>query len=109
MHYKTIVLELLRERTELHEQLRLTRRLLPTLETCSLELKASHQTWMETLAKANPGSDPIQIQSEAIELAIEELEDRLPSDSPAVSQMDEPAPLSLDGAMAFIASRTPKK
>ena len=58
MQYKTIVLELLKERTELHEQLRLTRRLLPTMETCARELKASHETWMETLAQANPGSDP---------------------------------------------------
>ena len=61
MQYKTIVLELLKERTELHEQLRLTRRLLPTLETCARELKASHETWKETLAQANPGSDPSQI------------------------------------------------
>ena len=105
MQYKTIVLELLRERTELHEQLRLTRRLLPTLETCSQELRASHQSWMEALRAANPGSDPIQIESEAMELAIKELEDRLPSVSPAV----EPEPLSLDEAMAFVASRTPRK
>ena len=33
MQYKTIVLELLQQRPELHEQLRKTRRLLPTLET----------------------------------------------------------------------------
>jgi hypothetical protein len=94
MQYKTIVLELLRERPELHEQLRLTRRLLPTLETCSKELKASHETWKETLARANPGSDPSQIASEALELAIKELEDRLPTDSPADDS------LSLDQAMA---------
>jgi hypothetical protein len=105
MHYKTIVLELLRGRTELHEQLRLTRRLLPTLETCSQELRASHLNWMETLAAAKPGSDPIQIESEAMELAIKELEDRLPS----VSPVDEPEPLSLDAAMAFIADHTSKK
>ena len=61
MQYKTIVLELLKERTELHEQLRLTRRLLPTMETCARELKASHETWKETLAQAKPGSDPSQI------------------------------------------------
>ena len=105
MQYKTIVLELLRERTELHEQLRLTRQLLPTLETCSQELRASHQTWMQTLATTNPSSDPIQIESEAMEFAIKELEDRLPSVSPA----DEPEPLSLDEAMAFVANRTPRK
>jgi hypothetical protein len=102
MHYKTIVLELLRERTELHEQLRLTRRLLPTLETCSQELKASHQTWMETLAAANTSSDPIQVESEALELAIKELEDRLP----AASKADEDETLSLDQAMASVAGRT---
>ena len=104
MQYKTIVLELLKERTELHEQLRLTRRVLPTLETCSRELKASHEMWMETLAQANPGSDPIQIASEALELAIKELEDRLP----AASRVDENETLSLDQAMASVAGRTSK-
>jgi hypothetical protein len=104
MQYKTIVLELLKERKELHEQLRLTRRLLPTLETCSQELKASHETWKDTLAAANPSSDPIQIASEAMELAIKDLEDRLPS----VSRAEESEPLSLDHAMAFVATRTSK-
>ena len=104
MQYKTIVLELLKERTELHEQLRLTRRLLPTMETCSRELKASHETWKEMLTQANPGSDPSQIASEALELAIKELEDRLPT----VSQPDDREPLSLDQAMASVAGRTSK-
>ena len=105
MQYKTIVLELLRDRTELHEQLRLTRRLLPTLETCAQELKASHESWKETLAKENPGSDPSQIASEAMELALKELEDRLPT----VSPLEDQEPLSLDQAMAFVRSHTPKK
>jgi hypothetical protein len=104
MQYKTIVLELLRERTELHEQLRLTRRLLPTLETCARELKASHETWKETLSQANPGSDPSQVSSEAMEMALSELEERLPSVHPADGE-----PLSLDQAMAFVRSHTPKK
>src|ERR1700686_3290723 len=102
MQYKTIVLELLKQRTELHEQLRLTRRLLPTLETCAKELKASHESWKETLAEAKPGSDPSQIASEALELALKELEDRLPS----ASRQDDREPLSLDAAMAFIHSHT---
>jgi hypothetical protein len=104
MQYKSIVLELLQERTELHEQLRLTRRLLPTLETCARQLKASHATWIATLAQANPGSDPIQISSEALEMALRELEDRLPSVSPP----DDSDPLSLDRAMAFFLSHTSK-
>ena len=102
MQYKTIVLELLRDRTELHEQLRLTRRLLPTLETCARELKASHESWKESLSHSNPGSEPSQIASEALELALKELEDRLPSLSP----QDDQEPLSLDKAMAFVSSRT---
>ena len=105
MQYKTIVLELLRGRTELHEQLRLTRRLRPVMETCAVELKASHETWKETLAQANPGSDPVQISSEAMEIAIKELEDRLPS----VSAQDEMEPLSLDKTMAFVLTHSPKK
>jgi uncharacterized protein YhaN len=104
MQYKTIVLELLKERTELHEQLRQTRRLLPTLETCSRELKASHETWKETLEQGNPGSAPNQIASEALEMAIKELEDRLP---PALKE-DAAETLSLDQAMASVAGRTSK-
>lgn len=104
MQYKTIVLELLKERTELHEQLRLTRSLLPTLETCAKELKASHEAWKETLALESPGSDPLMIYSRAMELALQELEDRLPSMSP----QDEQEALSLDKAMSFIRTPTSK-
>lgn len=104
MQYKTIVLELLKERTELHEQLRLTRRLLPTLETCSRELKTSHETWKETLAQAQPGSDASQISSEAMEMALKELEARLPQMPPP----DDQEPYSLDKAMAVIGHHTSK-
>ena len=102
MQYKTIVLELLKQQTELHERLRITRRLLPTLETWAKDLKTSHEAWKETLLQAKPGSDPIQISSEALEMALKELEDRLPSVSPPHDQ----EPLSLDEAMASIRSHT---
>ena len=105
MQYMTIVLELLQERTELHEQLRLTRRLLPTVKTCAQELRDSHFAWMDQLSQANPGSDPSQLASEALELAIQELVDRLPPVSPP----DDQEPLSLDQAMAFIQNPTPRK
>ena len=103
MQYKTIVLELLRERKELHEQLRLTRRLLPTMESLARDLKARHDHWRETLATQE--SDPIRISSEAMEMALAELEDRLPSVHP---QPDEEA-LSLDQAMAFVLSHSSRK
>lgn len=98
MQYKTIVLELLQQQTELHEQLRFTRRLLPTLETCSTELKASHEAWKETLSQAKPGSEPSQIASEALEMALQELEDRLRS----VFPRDDRELPTLDNAMAYL-------
>jgi len=105
MQYKTMALELLRERTELYEQLRLMHRVLPTLETWATELKASHEKWQQTLSAAKPDSQPNQIASEALELALEELADRLPTVSrPTASPPNEP--LSLDNAMAFIQSHT---
>lgn len=102
MQYKTIVLELLQQRTELHEQLRLTRRLLPTLEACARELMDSHEAWKDVLWRANPDSDPSQISSEALEMALKQLEDRLPS----VMPQDETEALSLDRAMTFIRNHT---
>ena len=105
MQYKTIVLELLKERKELHEQLRLTRTLLPTMESLAKDLKARHEHWKETLATATPESDPVLISSEAMEMALTELEDRLPSVHP---HPDEEA-LSLDQAMAFVLSHSSRK
>ena len=105
MQYKTIVLELLQERTELHEQLRKERKLLITLESYSKELMASHEAWKEQLAQARPDSDASQISSEALELALQELEARLSAESPRA----EDEPLSLDAAMAFIRKASPKK
>jgi hypothetical protein len=103
MQYKTIVLELLQQRPEMHNQLRSKRMLLPTLERYASELKASHEAWKDHLSQARPGSDRSQIASEALEIALKELQDRLPSGSPP----DENEPLSVEGAMAFIRRHTP--
>ena len=102
MHYKTIVLELLKERTELHERLRKERKLLPTMERYARELKTSHEAWQQLLSQIRPGSDPRQIASEALEMASKELEDRLPSASRRVGN----EAVFLDAAMMFIRRRT---
>ena len=102
MQYKTIAHELLQQQTELHEKLRRTRRLLPTIEAHARELKGSHEEWTETLSQAWPGSDPSQIANEAMEMAVKELEDRLRSES----QDNDHEPLSLDGAMSFVRNPT---
>ncbi len=105
MQYKTIVLELLRQRTELHEQLRISRKLLPTLEMYARELMDGHDTWKEVLRRERPNSHPSQIASQALELALKHLEDRLPSVTPQV----EAQSLSLDKAMAYVRNLSPRK
>jgi hypothetical protein len=102
MQYKTIILQLLEQRPQMHQQLRQERRLLPAMELYAKELKESHETWKETLASASPGSDPSQISSEALEMALKEMEDRLPPASGA----EENGELSLDRAMAYVRSHT---
>ena len=100
MQYKTIILELLQQRPQMHEQLRRERKLLPTLEIYAKELKTSHEDSMEQLRQLRPGSEASQISSEAMEMALKEMEDRLPSES----QTDDHETLSLDKAMAFVSS-----
>jgi hypothetical protein len=102
MQYKTITLELLQQRPEMHDQLRKDRKLLTTLEFYAKELKESHEAWKEALDQARPGSDPSQIASEALELALRELEERLPSES----ETGEEETLSLDEAMAYLRNHT---
>jgi hypothetical protein len=107
MQYKTIVLELLQQRPEIHEQLRKDRKLLMTMESYARDLKSSHEAWKETLSQERPGSDPSQIASEAMELALKELalkelEDRLSAES----LPNDSETLSLDAAMASIRKPT---
>ena len=98
MQYKTIVLELLQQQPQMYDQLREDRKLLMTMESHAKELKNSHEGWTRLLIPARPGSDPVQIASEALELAVKELEDRLPSES----QRSENEALFLDAAMLFL-------
>jgi hypothetical protein len=101
MQYKTMVLELLQQQPQLYQQLLSARTLLPTLESQATRLRARHQVWKHTLSQAKPGSDPSQIASEALEMALKELENHLPSGLPP----HESEPLSLDAAMAFVRGR----
>ena len=98
MQYKTIILELLRHRPRMHEQLRKQRKLMATMESCAKELKQSHQAWIDLLQQARPESDKSQLSSEAMEIALKELEDRLPSEFPP----SEHETLFLDAAMLFL-------
>jgi hypothetical protein len=102
MQYKTIVLELLQQQPLLHERLRSDRQLLPTMNAYAAELRAKHLAWMETLRRSWPESHPSQIASEALELALEDLQQALQQQFP-----EDAEPFSLDNAMAFVRRHTP--
>ena len=104
MQYKMIVLQLLEQHPEIRDQLKRNRQMLPTMERYAQELKTRHEAWKDRLFQEMPASDENQIASEALELALKELEDRLPSGSPR----DDKEPLSLEGAMASIRRHTPR-
>ena len=78
MRYKTIVLELIQDRPLFYEQLRSSKRLLPSMESYAVDLRNSHLAWQETLRMQRPGSDPSLISSEAMERAVADLIQRLP-------------------------------
>lgn len=103
MQYKTIILELIQQRPEMHEQLRQERKLLTTMEMYARELKQSHEAITQQLRQASPDSEPSQISSQAFEMALKEMEDRL---LPASAVDDQE--LSLDSAMAHVRSPSPR-
>ena len=103
MLYKTIVLELIQAQPDLHERLRTSRTLLPTMNSYASELKTSHEVWQKQLIQAKPGCDPRQIASQALEIALEELKERLRSASAA----HETEPLSLDATMTYLFRHMP--
>ena len=106
MNYKTIVLELIQDQyPALHERLRSSRTLLSTLELQAAALKRYHEDRMDRLAQARADLDPIMIASQALELAIQDLRDGLPSESPPSGSETES--LSLDEAMAALRRVTP--
>jgi hypothetical protein len=103
MLYKTICLHMIQERPKMYDQLLSNRTLLPMLNSLATELKTSHEAWKEQLSQTRPGSDESQIASEAAEIALKELADRLPAESPP----DEREMFSLDDAMAFLNRPSP--
>ncbi len=104
MHYKTLMLALLQE--DAPRLLQRSGTPLQTLERYATLLKDRHTSWMEALTRQRPASDPRQIASQALELAVQEMRDALPADSPTNAAEAEET-LSLDAAMASLRRPTP--
>jgi hypothetical protein len=103
MQYKTIVLALLERRPEIHDRLRRERMLLKAMEFYAGELKALHEDWKQQLSATRPGSDESQLASEALEMALKELEGCLP----AASSPEESGQPSVENLLAFLKEATP--
>jgi len=103
MQYKTIVLELIRQRPGLHDRLASSGRLTSTMEQLAMELRDAHRELIEQLREARPESAEVQLTSEAMEIAVSQFEQALPDESP---ENDE-AVFSLDAAMAYVRRHTP--
>ena len=56
MQYKTIILEFLKERPQIHDRLRKNRKLLAATEAYAKELKTGHEAWKELLSGLRPGA-----------------------------------------------------
>src|SRR5207244_59133 len=67
MPYKTIIIELLRQRPRLHAKLRRKRQLLAVVNQYARELKTRHEELKTNLSRRQPGIDPSQIASAAME------------------------------------------
>lgn len=102
MQYMTIVLELIQNQPELCAKLRAEKTMLSTVEFYAKELRASHNAWKERLQAKQPANSE-QIEAQALELALQEMQDRLPSASTQSGEED----LSLDAAMEFLRKATP--
>ncbi len=100
--YKTITHQLLQDNPRLYESLRENRLLLHTLDLLAQQLKANHDAWTEHLSKTRPHSNPDQLASDALELALNDLQNALLSELPA----NDDETLSLDAAMGFLRRRT---
>lgn len=100
MNYKTICHQMIQDRPEMYEQLCQSRTLLETVNRYATQLRDSHMLWKEWLLQKNPGSSESQCSSEAMEVALKDLEDSLPPLAPGEG-------FSLDVGMAYLPTHTP--
>ncbi len=101
--YLTITLQLLEDNPRLYDRLHQHRLLLPTLDFLARRLKDNHEAWKAHLRRTRPHSDPDQLANDALELALNDLQNALLIESPA----SDDEVLSLDAAMSFVRRHMP--
>ena len=96
--YKTLTLQLLRQHPQIYNHLKQTRKVPQTLDLFSRELKLSNEDWKDSLSESRPGSEPSQIAAEALELALQDLEEQLQSELPPDGSESQ----TLDAAINYL-------
>lgn len=99
MRYKTIALALIEEQPALHRRLKESRSLLSAMERHARTLKSLHEAQVTQLGTRRPGSDPVQLASEALELAVEALREIIADASPPSGSETESPPHTPPQAM----------
>ncbi len=102
MLYKTITLGLMEANSASYRELCRHRLALPVMEALSAHLKQRHEAWKALLSRAGSARDPNGMTSEAMELAVEELEKRLAAWSSGTD-----GPLTRDQVLAEILEGLP--
>jgi hypothetical protein len=103
MQYKTMVLGLLLERPQACRRLKKQRMLLEAVNTFASILKLNHEAIIQDTLQAQPNGNPIQIASQALEIALQHLTEALPSESDRADELG----LSLDRVMADLLKDSP--
>ena len=105
MQYKTIVMELLEQNPELHNQLKQNQKLLETIDAMALELKSNHEQMIAELVEQQPDDAYSVICSQATEIAIAELQQRLAP----MSEQETGEAMSLDQIIASVMQHSPRE
>jgi hypothetical protein len=89
MMYKSLTLEMISLYPILREQLRISRQLLRAVDQWALELKQHHQAIEQSLLFSRPTSTREQICSEALEIALAQLQESLASLTDETHALDQ--------------------
>ena len=114
MLYKTIILQMLEDRPAIYSQLKAERKSLATIEALAQELKANQQAILTDLQQASPLTDEQQLASQAMELALADLEAALDNrsspnpDNNSCFAEEETAESILARCIQFLQSQRPK-
>ena len=101
MPYKTIILSLLEQHPVIYQALKSNGTLLTALDSYAQTLQERHDYWAAQLSGKQPQGSAQTLRSQAMELAIRDVRESLPTEA------EETEPVDLDAAMSYLRRHTP--